>query len=250
MKLLDLVRHLDTLLRIDFIPDDSPNGLQVEGRPDVQRIGFAVDYCPELAERAAADGMDLLFVHHGLIWGEVRRLRGLTMRFLRPLVRADLSLYAAHLPLDIHPELGHNIQLARRLGLADPVPFGNYHGHPIGVVGRWPGPPERARVLAAVREQISGQASLLPFGTETVQAVGIISGGGAKLAEQARDAGADFYLTGETSHSQFHHLRELGLNTCFAGHYQTEKWGVLAVLEHLRKQGLAEGRFYDLPTPF
>lgn len=250
MKLDELVRYLDSLLRIDAIEDDSPNGLQVEGRPDVTRIGFGVDYCPELADRTAADGMDLLFVHHGLIWGGVRHLRGMTMHFLKPLVRSDLSLYVAHLPLDVHPELGHNIQMARLLDLADPRPFGCHHGHPVGVIGRWTGPAGRDHVLAAIRQRLSSQAMLLPFGGEAVQSVAIISGGAAKLAEQAREAGADFYLTGETSHSQFHLLKELGLNVCFGGHYQTEKWGLLAVLEHLRERGLADGRFYDLPTPF
>jgi dinuclear metal center YbgI/SA1388 family protein len=250
MKLTELVDELDRLLNIHAMEDDSANGLQVEGRAEVRRVGFAVDYSLELAAQAAADRMDLLFVHHGMIWGNLRHLRGVTMTYLKPLVENGISLYAAHLPLDVHPELGHNIQMARLLELRNPSPIIDYKGAPIGILAHTGGPVPREDVLAKIRTTISCDVHFLPFGSERVNRVAIVSGGGAKLALEARAAGADFYLTGETSHSAYHQIKALGLNVCFAGHYLTEKWGVLAVMRHLQERGLVEGQFYDIPTPF
>jgi dinuclear metal center YbgI/SA1388 family protein len=250
MQLLELVNYLDQLLRVKEIEDESPNGLQVEGRGEVHRAGFAVDYSPELGRQAATDGLDLLFVHHGLIWGSLKQIRGITLAYLKPLIQNEISLYVAHLPLDVHPELSHNVRMARMLGLTDLRPFGNYKGLAAGVIGRWPGPGGRDGVLEAIRGTISCDVHFLPFGSEDVSQVAIISGGGASLALQAREAGADFYLTGEPSHSSYFQIKTLGLNVCFAGHYLTEKWGVLSVMEHLQTHGLPEGRFYDIPSPF
>lgn len=250
MQLGELVAYLDRLLRVEEIEDESPNGLQVEGRGEVRRVGFAVDYSPELGRQAAADGLDLLFVHHGLIWGSLRQIRGVTLAYLKPLIQNEISLYVAHLPLDVHPELSHNARMARLLGLTGVRPFGSYKGHSVGVIGDWPGPANRDAVLDKIQHTISCDVHFLPFGTPGVERVAIVSGGGAALALQAREAGADFYLTGEPSHSSYHQIKTLGLNVCFAGHYLTEKWGVLAVMEHLQAQGQVEGRFYDIPTPF
>ncbi len=250
MKLTELVDELDRLLNIHAIEDESANGLQVEGRAEVRRAGFAVDYSPELAVQAAADGVDLLFVHHGMIWGGLRHVRGVTLAYLKPLIEHGISLYAAHLPLDVHPELGHNIQMARLLELRDPAPIIDYKGSSVGILAHTGGPVPREEVLAKIRATISCDVHILPFGPERVSRVAIVSGGGARLALEAREAGADFYLTGETSHSAYHQIKAVGLNVCFAGHYLTEKWGVLAVMRHLQERGLVDARFYDIPTPF
>lgn len=246
----DIVHHLDSLLDINGIEDKSPNGLQVEGRSTVNRVGLAVDYSPELVEQATRDGMDLLFVHHGLIWGGLQRITGVTLAFLKPLLTADISLYAAHLPLDIHPELGHNACLARMLQLQSPQPFGRYHGREIGLIGQLPAPQSRDSLVQVIRRDISPDLILLPFGPSTISRVAVVSGGGASLALEAREAGADFFLTGETSHSVYHQIKAAGLNVGFAGHYISEKWGVLAVANHLESHFDLETRFYDIPTPF
>ncbi|HQK86208.1 MAG TPA: Nif3-like dinuclear metal center hexameric protein, partial [Acidobacteriota bacterium] len=242
--------ELDRLLNLHAIEDESVNGLQVEGRAEVRRAGFAVDYSPELAVQAAADGIDFLFVHHGMIWGGLRHVRGVTLAYLKPLIEHGLSLYAAHLPLDVHPELGHNIQMARLLELRDPSPIIDYKGLPIGILAHTDGPVLREDLLAKIRATISCDVHFLPFGPEWMSHVAIVSGSGARLALEAREAGADFYLTGETSHSAYHQIKAAGLNVCFAGHYLTEKWGVLAVMRHLQERGLVVAKFYDIPTPF
>ncbi|MBP7866373.1 MAG: Nif3-like dinuclear metal center hexameric protein [Acidobacteria bacterium] len=250
MELKALVRCLDELLDTHSIEDESPNGLQVEGRAGVRRVAFAVDYSPEFAEIAAADGADLLFVHHGAIWGSLRYVRGVARAFLQPLFRHDLSLYVAHLPLDVHPELGHGACMARRLELGDTVPFGPYRGKWVGVLGCLAEPVAREAFLERVRERVSPEAQLLPFGPDRAHRVAIVSGGGAKMAPEAAEAGADFFLTGETSHGAYHPARAAGVNLCFGGHYRTETFGVLAVMERVRADLGLECRYYDFPTPF
>lgn len=245
-----LVRYLDELLDTHSIEDESPNGLQVEGRADVSRVAFAVDYSPEFAEAAAADGADLLFVHHGAIWGSLRYVRGVARAFLQPLFRQDLSLYVAHLPLDVHPELGHGACMARRLELGDTVPFGAYRGKWVGVLGCLAEPVAREDFLERVREWVSPDAQLLPFGPALTRRVAIVSGGGAKMAPEAADAGADFFLTGETSHGSYHPAKAAGINLCFGGHYRTETFGVLAVMERVRADLGLDCRYHDFPTPF
>lgn len=250
MRRSELTGWLDRLLDIDSIDDESANGLQVEGRESVTRVGFAVDYSPELVDLAVQGGVDLLFVHHGFIWGGLRHIRGVRLAFLRPLLLNGISLYAAHLPLDAHPVFGHSACMGRMLGLEDTQPFGPYKGKAMGVIGRLPVPSRREEFVDRIRDLVSPEPLLLPFGPDQVSRVAIVSGGAAGMAVQAAEAGADFYLTGEPNHGHYHATRAAGINTCFGGHYHTEKWGVLAVMERVQAEGLAECVFYDLPTPF
>ena len=177
-----------------------------------------------------------------MVTGPHRRRLGL-------LVAADLSLYAAHLPLDFHPELGNNVTLARWLGLADIRPFGEYKGQAAGYAGRLPEPLAMedlvARVEAALGEPVS---RVWAFGQPTVETVGIISGGAARFVDQVAAAGIDVFLTGETSHSNYHDAQELGMNVIFGGHYATETAGLKALAEHLAERFGLETLFLDLPT--
>lgn len=250
MKRTELTAYLDDLLSIDGIEDESPNGLQVEGKEEVRQVGFAVDYSLELAERAVADGLDLLFVHHGLIRTAIRRIDGLTLAYLKPLICSGISLYVAHLPLDVHPELSHNARMARLLQLESVRPLRDATGLPVGLTGELPGEVSRDELAGSIRRLISDQLQVLPFGEPRVKRVAIVSGRGASLSLQARAAGADFFLTGEPAHGYYHQIKALGLNAGFAGHYRTETWGVLAVMEHLQARNLVAGRFYDIPSPF
>jgi dinuclear metal center YbgI/SA1388 family protein len=197
MRRDELVAYLDDLLQIEAIEDTSNNGLQVEGTAEVRRLAFAVDASLAAFDGAREAGAQMLVVHHGLFWSKPLMVTGLHRRRLGLLVAADLSLYAAHLPLDFHPELGNNVTLARWLGLAGVELFGEYKGQPAGYAGRLAEPLSLeglvSRVAAALGEPV-GQ--VWSFGKETVETVGIISGGAARFVDQAAAAGLDVYLTG------------------------------------------------------
>jgi len=249
MRRDELVEYLDDLLQIEAIEDTSNNGLQVEGAAEIRRLAFAVDASLAAFDGARAAGAQMLLVHHGLFWSKPLMVTGLHRRRLGLLVAADLSLYAAHLPLDFHPELGNNATLARWLGLAGVEPFGQYKGQPAGYAGRLPEPLSLEGLVSRVEESLGEPVGQVwSFGKSTVETVGIISGGAAHFVDQAAAAGVDAYLTGETSHGAFHDAQELGMNVIFGGHYATETAGLKALAEHLATQFGLETVFLDLPT--
>jgi dinuclear metal center YbgI/SA1388 family protein len=249
MKRDDLVAYLDDYLRVKIVHDDSNNGLQVEGAAEVSRLAFAVDASLAAFQGAAQAGAQMLIVHHGLFWSKPILVTGIHRRRLGSLFEANLSLYAAHLPLDEHDEVGNNVVLARWLELEDAAPFGEYEGAPVGVIGRLPASVSlgdlASRVEAVLQDQI---VQMWTFGPGSVQVVGIVSGGAAFLLDQAAAAGVDVYLTGEVSHSAYHRAQELGLNVVFGGHYATETAGLKALAEHLEGKFGLETVFVDLPT--
>ena len=249
MKRDELVSYLDEYLQVKVIQDKSNNGLQIEGGDTVTRVAFAVDASLAAFEGAQAAGAQLLVVHHGLFWGEPILLTGTHRRRVAKLLAADLSLYAVHLPLDFHPEVGNNATLARWLDLQDAGDFGEYKGEPAGVAGQLPTSQTLDQFVAHVEELLGEPAvKVWPFGRRSVQSVGIVSGGAAFLVGQAAAAGVDVYLTGEMSHSHYHQAQELGLNIVFAGHYATETAGLKALAEHLAGRFDLETVFLDLPT--
>lgn len=245
----ELVAYLDRYLRVAEVPDSSPNGLQVQGADRVGRVAFAVDASVKTIRAAAAGRASMLVVHHGLWWGKHEQIVGTMHARIAALIQGNLSLYAAHLPLDCHPEVGNNVELARLLGLRIESPFGPYQGVDIGVaaVARRTA---RARFVKAVEAKLHAKAGVLPFGPAAVRRVAIVSGGGAMFAEAAARAGCDTLLTGETSHAAYHRAREAGVNVVFAGHYATETVGLQALRRHLRTRfGLATA-FIAAPTGY
>lgn len=246
----ELTAYLDRLLNIRLVSEDSANGLQVEGKDQVRRVGCAVDFSLDLVERAVREEIDFLFVHHGLIWGGLRSITGLTARLLKPMLAHGISLYAAHLPLDAHPELGHAACLAKRAGLVNARAFGDYKGIPVGITGEFASARGREDVLSNLQTCLCLDLQFFSFGKRKVRQMAIISGRGSFAWPQVVAAGADFFLTGEPSHADYHGLKASGLNVCFAGHYQTEKPGVEAVSAHLNGNRLAESIFFDIPSPF
>jgi len=239
------------LLQIDALAeiDDSLNGIQV-GRSDapIRKVAFAVDACAESIRRAKESGADVLFVHHGLFWGKPLRLEGGLLERVKGLVSADIALYACHLPLDMHPEVGNNAVLADLLALRDRKPFGIYHGVAIGVSGRLEKPLSVKEVLQRILPDRSEPRALIAAGPEPVSTVAIVSGGAPFEALQAIGAGIDLYVTGEPSHSVYHQIVESGLSFIAAGHYATEVWGVKAVAARLAAEKGVETVFINLPT--
>ncbi len=245
-----LVAWLDAYLDVAGTPDASPNGLQVEGRARVSRVAFAVDASVQTIRAAVRRRADMLVVHHGLWWGRHEPIVGTMRARIAALIRADLSLYAAHLPLDRHPEVGNNAVLARRLGVENTKPFGEYRGVTVGVGGELPGERSRERFVDDVAGVVGARPQVLPFGPARVRRVAIVSGAGASLAETARREGYDTLLTGETSHAAWHTAREAGVNVIFGGHYATETVGLEALAERVRDRFDVPTVFIDAPTGF
>jgi len=241
-----LVTYLDDYLGCRGTTDYSDNGLQVEGSDDVTRLAFAVDACQETIAGAVAAGAQMLIVHHGLFWGKVLRVVGPHRRRVQALLDGDCSLYAAHLPLDRHPEVGNNAQLARLLGLTVVGGLGEAFGLPVGVIAT--ATTTRTALVARLAASLGVTPLVLPAGPEHVQRVGIISGGAARDIANAAAAGCDTYITGETSHSSYHDAAEYAINVIYAGHYATETVGLKALATHLDVQFALPSMFIDRPT--
>lgn len=249
MRLEPLVAYLDDYLRIKEEVTDSPealNGLQVANGGEVTRLAAAVDLCEATIRMAADQRADCLLVHHGLFWGGLRPLVGPAYRRLADLIKHNIALYAAHLPLDHHPEVGNNPLLARLLGITLRGEFGSYHGAPAGVWGEWSG--SRDDLSRALAKALGAPPRLMPFGPERVQRVGVVTGSGGSLIAQAAAAGLDTYITGEGQHWTFFDAEELRINVFYAGHYATETVGVKALAEHLAAKFDLPWVFLDHPT--
>ncbi len=249
MKRDELIAYLDNYLRVKEIEDSSQNGLQIEGPEEVARVAFAVDGCQAAFEQAVAAGAQLLIVHHGLFWDKPLRLVGPLFRRVRTLIDGRCGLYASHLPLDFHSEVGNNAELARLLELKDTRAFGEYHGSKLGIGGVLD-PPLPLDTLTERLAQATGESPVrvLAHGLEEASQVGCISGGAAFLMDQVADAGFDTFVTGETSHTFFHQAAEWGLNVIYGGHYATETLGVKALARHLAEKFDLETTFLDIPT--
>lgn len=248
MNLHELVDHLDGHLDTAGVPDyrGSVNGLQVENSGTVERIAVAVDATQGTIEAAVAAEADLLIVHHGLFWDGRQDVTGRRYRRLRALLEADMAVYASHLPLDVHPEVGNNAVLARALGVEVEGRFGEYKGQPMGYWGRLE---IRREALAARLDQVLGcRVRLIAGGPERVQRVGVITGGAGGEVWSAMEAGLDAFVTGEGAHHNYFDAEEGGVNLYLGGHYATEVWGVRALAEHLQERFGLPWTFIDRPT--
>ena len=248
MELQDIAAYLDDYLGVAEHPDyrNALNGLQVEGDPGVERIAAAVDASEQTLRAAAAADVDLLLVHHGLFWGGLQPLVGRHHRKVRTLLESGLSLYSAHLPLDSHPEVGNCAVLARALAVDLEGRFGSFEGAPIGWWGRLE--EQRDTFQERLGAVIGAPVHLIPGGPERMERVGVLTGGGGSMIEEAVHAGLDTFITGEGSHHTHFDAMELGINVFYAGHYATETWGVRALAMHLEGQFGLPWEFLDFPT--
>ncbi len=254
-SLSSLVEYLDRYLRIHDVPDEPAalNGLQVENTGKVSRIVAAVD-ATEATIRGlgTAVGPALLLVHHGLFWDGNQPVTGRRYRRIQGLLARDAALYSAHIPLDVHPEVGNNAVLAHRIGLPVAAEFGSYRGIALGVAGD--APPalqDRTALQDVVARELAlpGHAvQMVAGGPSVVRRIGIITGGAGSMIAQARQAGCDTFITGEGSAHHFHDAMELGINVLFAGHYATETLGVQALAARLAAQFDLPWEFHDHPT--
>jgi dinuclear metal center YbgI/SA1388 family protein len=230
VRLDDVVRYLDTTLEIRLFRDYGPNGLQVEGRPEVERVVTGVSANQALIDAAVTRGADLVVVHHGLIWGPgIERVTGAAARRLAALLGHHISLAGYHLPLDKHPLLGNNAGLADALGLpSERRGFGDVRGHELGVAADLPVPIARDELVARVSRGVLGGAAprfVFAHGPEKVRRVGLCSGAASDLLEAASEAGCDAYVTGELAERAGELARELQITLVAAGHHATEVYG-------------------------
>ncbi len=248
MQLAELVTYLDAYLRVREVPDapHALNGLQLAKAGEVARVAAAVDLCQATVRMAAEQGTDLLLVHHGLFWGGLRPLTGPAYRRVAGLMQENIALYSAHLPLDLHPDVGNNAVLARQLGVTVRGGFGEEYGVQIGVWGELDAP--RGALQQQLVAALGAPPRLMPFGPERVRRVGIVTGGAGSMIGQAWAAGLDTYITGEGAHHTYFDAEELGVNVFYAGHYATETVGVKALAEHLCVKFGLPWTFLDHPT--
>jgi dinuclear metal center YbgI/SA1388 family protein len=239
VHLRDVVSFLDSTFEVDRFKDYAPNGLQVEGAPEIDTIVTAVSVSTQVIEKAIELGADLIVVHHGLIWGGgIARVTGPTAQRLKLLLANGISLAAYHLPMDKHARLGNNVGLCDAIGLGlQRVAFGDVKGVPLGVAGAWSAPITRAEAIARIGAAICGGKQtpfVFPYGPEVVRKVGVCSGAASDLLEAAAAAGCDVYVTGELAERAAELARELQITLIAAGHTATEVFGPQRVADELR----------------
>jgi dinuclear metal center YbgI/SA1388 family protein len=244
----ELIKWLDDYLDVARIEDypKAWNGLQVEGKSEVFRIALAVDACLYSINEAVSRGADMLIVHHGLFWEQTAPVTRAYYRKLSAILSNNLALYSCHLPLDMHPEVGNNAQLARLLNLTITGDFGMIHGAPIGVYC------DTDTTIEELSDNIEQTLQITPYvmatGPRKLRRIGIISGGAGQMAPDAKAAGCDALLTGEGSHSNYFLAEEYEINLIFAGHYATETVGIKALGDILRQKFHLDTFFIDHPT--
>ncbi len=244
----EVVRFLNEYLHSAEIPDSSRNGLQVEGRARVRKIVFGVSAGLELFKKAHAVGADMIIVHHGLLWGKEQPLTGTFGRRIGFLLRHNISLLGYHLPLDKHPQIGHNALLLKELHAKNVHSFGSYHGQDIGFCGEI-NPAPLSSVVRKMEHFCGAKACLLPFGPRKIRTVGAVSGGGWSMIPDAIALGLDLFITGSLDEPAQELCREGALNCAALGHYNSEKPGVWALMQLVQDRFNVETQFIDIQNP-
>lgn len=247
MLLEELRDYNASLLQTASFKDYCPNGVQVEGRPEVRRIATAVTASQHALDEAIAWGADAILVHHGYFWrNEDAAITGIKKRRIAQLLRNDVSLLAYHLPLDAHPELGNNAQLGKLLGLEVKGRFGEQD---IACVGSLAQPLTLMQFTQQVAHGLQRTPQVIGDGARNIRRVAWCSGGAQGYFEQAVAQGADAYLTGEISEQNYHLAQESGVAFIAAGHHATERYGIQALGNHLGAQFGLDHRYFESDNP-
>ena len=238
---------LNDFLQIREIEDypNAVNGLQLENDGRVTRIGAAVDASEATIELAIGENVDLLFVHHGLFWGGLSPITGSGYRKLRRAISSNLAVYSAHLPLDLHCELGNNILLAKALRLPATESL-SWNSKPLGVTVSVE--LDRLELLKQLRDVLGREPWVCASGPEKVRRIGIVTGAGGNLLEKVAAQGIDTFVTGEGPHHTFALAEELKVNLVYGGHYATETFGVRALAARAAAEFELPWCFLDHPS--
>lgn len=246
--LSEMVGFLNRELRVDAIRDypGAWNGLQVENDGMVRSVAAAVDATRPVIELAALHPDTLLLVHHGLFWQGVQPITGAFREKLGLAFQSNLAIYSAHLPLDLHPEWGNNILLARAVGLVDPQPFLEESGTPAGLVGGWEG--KVAELEEALQRVLGGPVHVCAAGPNQIRRVGLVTGGAGSMVGKAALEGVDAFITGEGPHWSYGAAEEHRVHLLYGGHYATETFGVRALADAVARQFGLKSRFLHHPS--
>lgn len=242
-----VTQFIDELLEIDRFKDYAPNGLQVEGEEKLTKIITGVSASHALIEAAIEKNAEVILVHHGWFWdGEDPRIIGMKYRRLKLLIEHDISLLGYHLPLDAHPEIGNNAQLAKRLdiqleGVMDEQGVGNY-----GRLKEYVSLEELGR---RVETSLKRKPTLISAGDHAIRRVAWCSGGAQSWINKAVEAGVDAFISGEISEQTVHIARECGVHYIAAGHHATERYGIQALGEHVAAKFGLLCEFVDIDNP-
>lgn len=245
----DLTLYLNSYLRIDEFNDICPNGLQVEGRSQINKIVTGVSASVELFDKAIKKNADAVITHHGIIWNFERPLyKGGYKKRVKLLIENNINLYGFHLPLDAHEEIGNNAVIARLLGLKNIEAFGEHNGQKIGFRGEI-NAINSDNFLNLVKSEINSDAIIFPYGPDIINKVGIISGAAQKDVKQAVLQDLDLYITGEVSEHTLHYVKEEGIHFIAAGHHATERFGIGALGNHISNKFDVDVEYIEVPNP-
>jgi dinuclear metal center YbgI/SA1388 family protein len=239
-----ICRFLNELLQLKDVSDPSNNGLQVGVEQEVYKVAFAVDACIEAFEQAKKQGANLIIVHHGISWGDsLKYITGLNYTRIKWLIQNNMSLYAAHLPLDKHQDFGNNVQLFKLLQLRNTKPFGSYDGQSIGFKGEFEKEKTVDELADFLESKLSTKCRVLKFGKVELKTAAVVSGGGGEDIAEAITEGIDVFITGEVTHSCYQRAKDGKLNIIAAGHYATETVGLKALMPAVHQK-------FNIPTIF
>lgn len=245
-----LEAYLNTVLEPERYRDYAPNGLQVEGKSPIRRLVTGVSASLALIESAVAIQADAILVHHGYFWrGESPQIVAHQKKRLQLLLQSDINLFAYHLPLDVHPELGNNVQLARLLGweIRERLPIDETPG--LLCVGSLPKPLSAPAFIAQLEKTLMRTPLHIPGSAREIQTLAWCTGAAQRYINQAADLGVDAYLSGEISEPTVHSAREREIHFFSAGHHATERYGVKALGEQVALQFGVEHHFIDIENP-
>ena len=244
MQIDELSHFCDDFLDVGSFDDYCPNGLQVEGRVELRKLVTGVTACQALIDSALEEGADAILVHHGFFWkGEPQVLTGVKGRRIKALMRADVSLLAYHLPLDAHPGVGNNAEIARRMGWLTTGQEG------LLWLGETGAPLAAEALMETVGERLDTSPMLIPGGDHPVHRLAWCSGAAQSMIVQAAAAGADAFVSGEISEQTVHLARELGIHYIAAGHHATERYGVQALGRLLAERFGIEHEYIEIENP-
>ena len=235
VKRKELEKKLNKLLDIYNFQDYGPNGLQIEGKENISKIAFAVSATADSVAKAVEQKADALIVHHGLFWKfhGVRTITGPFAKRVKPLIENGINLFGYHLPLDAHPRLGNAAQIALKLSLLEKQPFGDHKGAPTGISGNFKEAISSNELKTQLEKILNHNVLHSDPGEKKISSIGIITGGANGDWVHCIKEGIDAYLTGEMSEHDWNEAKEAGIHFYAGGHHATERFGVLALKEHI-----------------
>lgn len=240
----------DSLLKPQNIKDYCPNGLQIEGKQTITKLVTGVTATQALIDHAVEIGADAIFVHHGYFWkGEDPCITGMKKKRFATILAHDINLFAYHLPLDIHPELGNNAQLAKLLGIQNVAPLDEKNPNSVAMRGEFVAPIGPMDLAERINMQLARKPLHEVANKPAINTVAWCSGGGQSFIEQAAALNIDAFISGEVSEQTIHVAREMDIHFYAAGHHATERYGAKAVGEYVEKELGLETLFVDIDNP-